>query len=180
MQIETRIQVADIPEEGLFLNFSELSKLIPEVDDYVKIGTTQGRLEIHKSGANIEINGWVKSQVHLCCDRCLKSFPKEVETSFFYLLQPKADFGRDLSSDHQLSRDEIDVYWYEDGQILGEELFREQILLQLPMRNLCKEECKGLCAGCGADLNEARCRCSEQEPEGPFAVLAQLKATSKN
>ncbi len=175
MQIETRIQVSDVPEEGLFLNFTELSKLIPEVDEFVKIGTTQGRLEIHKSGNDIEIHGWVKSLVYLCCDRCLTSFPKEVETSFFYFLQPKSDFGSDLSPDHQLSSDEIEVYWYEDGEIRGEELFREQILLQLPMRILCNEECKGLCPGCGADLNKTQCQCPEQEEQGPFAILKQLK-----
>jgi len=175
MKKETRVQVADIPEEGLFLNFSQLADLIPPVDDYVQIGDTSGRLEIHKAGANIEIRGWVKSIVHLCCDRCLKVFPKEVETDFFYLLQPKSDFGADLSPDHQLSKDEIDVYWYEDGEIMGEELFREQILLQLPMRVLCSQTCKGLCPGCGADLNVSECTCGEKESHGPFEVLAQLK-----
>ncbi len=177
MQTETRIQVADIPEEGLFLNFTELSKLIPEVDEFVKIGSTQGRLEIHRSGNNIEIRGWLKSIVYLCCDRCLKRFPKEIETSFFYLLQPKSDFGKGLSPDHQLSTEEIEVYWYEDGEIRGEELFREQILLQLPMRILCNERCKGLCPRCGVDLNEAKCQCTKQEEQGPFAVLAQLKVS---
>jgi len=177
MQTETRIQVVDIPEEGLFLNFTELSHLIPEVDEFVEIGKTQGRLEVHKSGSDIEISGQVKSKVFLFCDRCLKRFPVKVETSFFYLLQPKADFGADLEPDHQLSNDEIDVYWYEDGEIKGEELFREQILLQLPMRALCSETCKGLCPGCGVDLNETACQCAKEEPQGPFAVLAQLKAS---
>ncbi|NPA95847.1 MAG: DUF177 domain-containing protein [Thermodesulfobacteria bacterium] len=177
MQTETRIQVADIPEEGLFLNFAELSHLIPEVDEYVQIGNTSGRLEIQKSGNDIEIRGWVKSTVNLVCDRCLKTFPKEIETSFFYLLQPRDTFGADLEPDHQLSTDEIDVYWYEDGEIRGEELFREQILLQLPMRVLCSEECKGLCPGCGEDLNESECKCAKENVDSPFAVLAQLKSS---
>ncbi len=177
MQIETRIQVADVPEEGLYLNFSELSHVIPEVDGFVKIGNTKGRLEIHKSGNNIEVRGSVKSRVLLTCDRCLGRFHKNVETSFFYLLQPRKDFGAGLETDHRLSHDEVDVYWYEDGEIRGEEIFREQIILQLPMRMLCSESCKGLCPSCGINLNEAQCSCSRQVNDGPFAALAVLKVS---
>ena len=55
------------------------------------------------------------------------------------------------------------------------ELAREQIILSLPEKPLCDEECKGLCTSCGADLNEETCTC-EPEPADPrMAVLAGLK-----
>jgi len=175
MFLETHIQVSDIPEDGLFLNFTELAGLISEVDDYCTISHASGRLEIHRSDAEIHISGRVKSKVKLACDRCLQAFSTEVEASFFYLLKPTSEFYQDLESDHELSGDEVEVYWYEDGEIRAEELFREQILLQLPMRILCREDCRGLCPGCGADLNLEECRCKEVHATSPFAVLSRLK-----
>ena len=175
MLLETHIQVADIPEEGLSLNFQDLSEVIPEIDKYVVVCQASGRIELHKSGHEIKIRGWVKSRVRLVCDRCLERFHSDLETDFFYLLQPLDEFRMNLKEKHQVTSEEIDVYWYDNGEIRAEELFREQILLQLPMRILCTEGCKGICPGCGADLNRERCTCRDAADEGPFSVLRQLK-----
>ncbi len=175
MEPKTLIQVSDIPEEGLFLNFFNIAHLIPEVDEYVKIIDASGRLELHKKGADIEITGHISAAVQLVCDRCLDTFNRQVDTDFFYLLQPKDEFGQGLGEEYHLSKEDIDVFWYEDGQIKGEELFREQILLQLPMRILCSDKCKGLCPSCGVDLNREQCKCDKVKEDNPFAILAQLK-----
>jgi len=175
MLIETHVQVADIPEEGLFLNFEELAGLIGDLDEFSSVSHASGRLELHKSGAEVQISGWVRGKMNLSCDRCLASFAFPVDASFFYLLKPSKEFHREIEPDHEVTGDEIHVYWYEDGLIRAEELFREQILLQLPMRVLCREDCRGLCAGCGADLNREECRCQEVVNHGPFSALAGLK-----
>ena len=62
----------------------------------------------------------------------------------------------------------------------GEEIdltegIQEQVVLNLPMRPLCREDCKGLCAACGADLNLGECNCRRQPPDGPFAALRHLR-----
>jgi len=175
MSSETHIQVSDIPEEGLFLNFEELAGLIPEIDEYCIIASARGRLELKRSGQEVRVSGRVQGRLDLSCDRCLSRFSFQVKTPFFYLLKPPGDFYSDLEADHEVSTDEIEVYWYEDGVIRAEELFREQIMLQLPMRHLCSEECRGLCPGCGADLNREQCRCDQASAHGPFSVLAGLK-----
>ena len=172
---ETHIKITDIPEEGLFLNFEELAGLIPEIDRYCTIVQASGRLELHRSGSEISISGWVSSRLTLACDRCLNTFSSDVQTPFFYLLKPSGEFHSDLEPDHEVKGEEIEVYWYEGGEIRAEELFREQILLQLPMRILCRDDCRGLCPGCGADLNRESCRCRRVREQGPFSVLAGLK-----
>ncbi len=178
MQTQTHIQVSDIPEEGLFLNFLELSSLLPGVDEYTKITSAKGRLEIHKKAQDVEITGHVEAKVNLTCDRCLNHFERKFEADFFYLLQPREEFGRGLKEEHQLTSDDIDVYWYEEGLIKGEELFREQILLQLPMRIICRKDCKGLCPTCGKDLNKGKCNCQDDHSDSPFAILSKLKVAS--
>ncbi len=175
MFVDTHIKVSDIPEDGLFLNFEELAGSMPEVDEYCSIVHASGRLELHRSDKEIRISGWVSGNLNLTCDRCLKVFPADVKTSFFYLLKPSSEFHQGLELDHELSQDEVEVYWYENGEIRAEELFREQILLQIPMRLLCQEGCKGLCPGCGADLNQEECHCKDVHEHSPFAVLARLK-----
>jgi len=56
---------------------------------------------------------------------------------------------------------------------------REQILLALPSRRLCREECKGLCPTCGADLNAGRCDCEQREVDPRWSALAELKDKSR-
>ena len=60
-----------------------------------------------------------------------------------------------------------------------DDLLRQQLYLSLPVKNLCAEECRGLCPGCGANLNQADCTCGAGEDRSPFAVLRQLQATRK-
>ena len=175
MFLETHIKVSDIPEGGLFLNFEELTGVISELDDHCTVSRASGRLELERSGSEIKISGWVRARLILTCDRCLNTFWSDVQTPFFYLLKPSSEFQSDLESDHKVNGEEIEIYWYEDDEIRAEELFREQILLQLPMRLLCRENCKGLCPGCGVDLNKGMCQCEDVRDHGPFSVLAGLK-----
>ncbi|HQP29583.1 MAG TPA: DUF177 domain-containing protein, partial [Syntrophales bacterium] len=51
----------------------------------------------------------------------------------------------------------------------------EQILLQIPLKILCREDCRGLCPHCGANLNDGPCRCPEEAVDGRFSALKKLK-----
>ena len=65
-----------------------------------------------------------------------------------------------------------------DGELEMDELMREVFLLEMDTKNLCSEECKGLCSGCGADLNVEPCRC-KKEIDPRLAKLAQLLEPEK-
>jgi len=68
---------------------------------------------------------------------------------------------------------------YEGDAVDLDELVREQILLALPSRRLCREECKGLCPTCGADLNAGRCACEQREVDPRWSALADLDKSRK-
>lgn len=174
---DTIIIVADIPEEGLFLNYQHLEQVLPRLHEDRRVTQACGRLEVQRRGGDVHVKGHIKASVMLDCDRCLEESPVEVETEFFYLLRPQEEFRQDLLPELEVTDENVEEYWYEDGQIRADELFREQIMLQLPVRHLCSPECKGLCPGCGADLNREACRCQEHESDSPFAVLKGLLAT---
>ncbi len=174
---ETRIIVADIPDEGLFLNYQGLEGFLVELDSDKRLVQGEGRLEITRTGQDVHVEGWVRAVVKLRCDRCLEDFDLQIETDFFYLLKSPEEFRQELLPEQEVTEENVEEYWYEDGQIRADDLFREQILLKLPVRNLCRQSCKGLCPGCGADLNREKCRCPEPESDSPFAVLKGLLAT---
>jgi uncharacterized protein len=72
--------------------------------------------------------------------------------------------------------DAVDLYPLQ-GQVVDlAEVLREQVDLALPYRAVCREDCPGLCPGCGADLTKETCRCSATSGDDRWAELARLKA----
>ena len=96
------------------------------------------------------------------CDRCLKTFdnPKSVECE--YILAQELENGEN---------DEIVLL--EDGVVDIGELARTAFILEMDGKTLCSEDCKGLCPGCGVNLNQGSCTC-KKETDPRWAALAQL------
>ena len=97
------------------------------------------------------------------CDRCGKETVK----------QHNVHIERVLVS--QLAdRESDDIIEIPDMQLNAEELCTDEIVLFLPMKHLCKEDCKGVCATCGKDLNEGKCGCKSVSHDPRLEALAQL------
>lgn len=78
---------------------------------------------------------------------------------------------------HIEDRENDDYVQIRDGKLDLDAPICDEILLSFPMRILCRADCKGLCAGCGANLNEEDCRCTKKEIDPRFAALAALLET---
>ena len=121
----------------------------------------QGRVVNH-AGALV-LNGTARSELDLVCDRCGKEFSREKVVELDMLL---AD-----ALEQEDSEDEIFLL---DGNELDlDELVTTAFVLAMDTKNLCSEDCKGLCAKCGADLNLGPCGC-RPEVDPRLAALAQL------
>lgn len=121
----------------------------------------QGRVVNH-AGALV-LNGTARSELDLVCDRCGKEFSREKVVPLDMLL---AD-----ALEQEDSEDEIFLL---DGNELDlDELVTTAFVLAMDTKNLCSEDCKGLCAKCGADLNLGPCGC-RPEVDPRLAALAQL------
>ncbi|HIT31551.1 MAG TPA: DUF177 domain-containing protein [Candidatus Enterenecus stercoripullorum] len=99
----------------------------------------------------------------LICDRCAKLFIRDKRVDYETLLAMELENGES---------DDI-VLVDRDGQLDLDELMGDVFLLNLDTKNLCAEDCKGLCPGCGANLNEESCRC-KKEVDPRLAKLAEL------
>jgi uncharacterized protein len=118
---------------------------------HVDLEGTLGRVR-----RGFELNAALKGKVTLECVRCLESF--EHPLSFpFHLLFVTAE--RSEPGETQLQAGDCDLYPHTDGKVDLSAVAREQIYLQLPLKPVCREGCRGLCPTCGEDLNRGACPC---------------------
>jgi uncharacterized protein len=135
-------------------------------------------LEIHCDlSKNLDLilaKGWVAGKMSLPCARCLKSFERPYK-SFFEIHYRKKPEAMAEETDLEFSADEVETVYF-DGETLdiGEQV-RQTILLSVPMRVLCREDCRGLCGGCGVDLNVETCRCGEPPSDSRWEALKKVK-----
>ena len=99
----------------------------------------------------------------LVCDRCAKSFTRPKTVRCEYMLSDQAE-DQENDSILLLENDAVDV-----GDVA-----RTAFILDLDTKNLCFEDCKGLCPKCGADLNQGSCGCQRRDVDPRLAVLAKL------
>lgn len=118
-------------------------------------------------GDGVFVRGTLRTTVRLACRRCLSPVERRVDESVDLLYLEKVE------------EDELDGEVYRLPE-RGDELdlapaVREHLLLDLPEYGLCDEECRGLCPGCGANLNEGACDCVPQAAPGPWDALKTIK-----
>ena len=123
-------------------------------------GQVVGDVAIERSGDGITVRGRLRATAWLECFRCLKGFERMVETPFeFYADRSGTGRGR-KHEEQELERDHY--MGFHDGRRLDlTEHAREALLVELPIAPHCREDCKGLCPRCGADLNDGPCACQD-------------------
>ena len=102
------------------------------------------------------------------CDRCLKAFDDPRSVHCEYALAEEVE-----------NEDNDDIIVLEDGCVDVGDLARTAFILEMDTKTLCSEDCKGICPGCGVDLNQGSCTCKKQV-DTRLAVLAQLLEKDKN
>ena len=123
----------------------------------------------------LRLGGFVETSIRYTCARCLKQFSRRLATSFdlLYLPQPAGLAGPE--EEIKLQYEDMDVGFYDGIRLDVDLMVLEQIELAVPMRFVCREDCRGLCHSCGADLNEGTCTCRQEEPDSRLAVLREFR-----
>lgn len=121
------------------------------------------RLESVMEG--ILVTGRAEAGSSLQCARCLVEFRSRLDVEVCELYVIPAAAGADLDDTYKVAGAEVNL----------EPMLRDALTLALPLRPLCREGCKGICARCGADLNSASCACVEDALDPRWAPLEGLK-----
>ncbi len=117
----------------------------------------------------IRIRGAVKTYIEGSCDRCLGPVGIPVEREFDLTYRPMATIARE--EEIEVPRDELDVAFFTGEGIPLADVVTEQVILSLPLKVICRPECRGLCPTCGADRNREECHCPPPRSDSPFAAL---------
>jgi uncharacterized protein len=167
-----QIEVSRIPPEGLEVD----DPLTPEVLHLVEDGDVQlregGRLRCRVDRGDdesVQVRGRFHSPLQLDCGRCLESFDRELdqELDLYYLPRPDQPEDGDQEEEVELSDHDLVVAYYDGDSLDLGEMVREQILLGLPMKRVCREDCQGLCLSCGVNRNSGECQCEAAEAVDP-------------
>ena len=133
----------------------------------------KGEIKLLKT--DVYFKGKVEAEVRLICSRCLAQFHFKVgtELSARFISKPS---GEEFEFERQILPEEIDAEFYTNSKINLTNTVRDAILLALPMIQLCKKDCNGLCSECGQNLNESQCKCAVKGETDPrFEKLKQLR-----
>ena len=121
---------------------------------------------------DIRLVGKLSTRVERYCDRCLEPVQFPVNRSFDLLYRPQGiDAGQEEQS---VTTVEAEIGYYSGDGLLLEDALREQVLLALPMKTVCREECRGLCPRCGRNLNLETCSCPAST-DTHWGALGELK-----
>ncbi len=169
-----KIIITEIEDEGLEIEFSEPL----EGNNLLRpVGDVRASLVLNRIAEELSIKGNITGRVTLQCSRCLIEFEKDLSVDVDLTYLPIEEMGDEEA--HELSPDESDIAFYRNDEIDIEDVIREQLILNLPMKPLCSDDCKGLCPVCGEDLNLQNCSCNKTSIDPRFEILKKLLSDRK-
>jgi uncharacterized protein len=121
----------------------------------------------------IRITGMLQTKVELVCARCLDSLAEDISRDFDLFYRPMAAMPGEQEA--HLSSDDTELGFFEGEGLFLADVLVEQVTLAIPMKIICRSDCRGLCAHCGANLNHEGCRCNTHATDPRFEPLARLK-----
>jgi uncharacterized protein len=177
----------------VFLNRRELEvrkihfsvELAPGEVDFQSPTTRQSSILFAEGTAELlnetlgEIRVWGKVRVGMeaDCDRCLDPVPVQLENEFDLFYRP-SEFEAD-DAEHAIKEGEAEIGYYEGDGIELNEILREHILLSLPMQQICRESCQGICPLCGKNRNLAECQCEARLTDDRWSALRHVRESLK-
>ncbi len=121
---------------------------------------------------DIRLRASYSGNFEILCARCVEPVATPLSGDFDLIFRPE---GADaVSGEHAITEDETEIGYYQESGLLLEDVVREQVLLSLPGRTLCKADCQGLCPRCGQNLNLAQCSCDKGPVDPRWNALAGL------
>ncbi len=168
------IVVSEIPDSGMWVEFHGNDFVWEGLKGLNVTRYPEGKFFVEKSNTAVFVKGQVHAELRLICSRCLEEFPFPVDPEVRYTLQPRVPV---LDREIELTPEDLEYSYYDDDHIEIERLIEEPIVLAIPIKPLCHEDCLGLCPVCGENKNMKHCTCI---PHSQTSVFSILKAYMKD
>lgn len=134
-------------------------------------------VEEHRGGKNIvqdiRLVGDLSTRVEMRCARCLEPVSRDISQSFDLLYRPLGvDAGR---AEMHLADADVEIGYFQGDGVTLEDVLKEQVLLAAPLKEVCREECQGLCPQCGVNRNLQSCGCVLDVRDPRWSALNQIR-----
>lgn len=149
-----------------------------EIDLADETARVSGEIKIsgtaRRSSEIARLTGKLSGDLEIACSRCLLLTDFALDAFFDVDFVTAENYGS-VNNETELTQTDLSVSLYNGDQINLDELVLEQILLNLPMHQLCREQCAGLCLTCGANKNINPCDCGAKDIDPRWSALKELK-----
>jgi uncharacterized protein len=149
----------------------------PANEDFRVVAAVVFEADVSKDAQKVRLVGRVTTVLEMACGRCLEPFAVKVDAPFDLLFLPAATEAT-ATVDRELDDADVGLSYYEDDAIDLADVMQEQFYLALPMKPLCREDCRGLCPSCGTNRNIGVCACQVEWVDPRMDALRQLKKES--
>ena len=140
-----------------------------------QVGPLDWSASAERAGAEIRINGTLTTSIECPCSRCLEAAQTAISKPFDLFFRERDEAMFDEDEEIELNEEDTRTAFFTGTKLAIADILREQILLALPMKALCRLDCKGLCPECGMNLNSGTCTCSREEFNPHMDVLLEIK-----
>ena len=163
------IRVSEIPDEGVRIESpAEVGTVYPETDRSLDAVS----LTVERRGPELVVTGRFQATARLQCGRCLEALVQHVAPEVDLHLVPQP---RERQGDVELSPNELELDFYAGDVLDVAGLLRSETDLALPMKALCRADCRGICPMCGGNRNVTDCRCEARSPDPRLLPLEALR-----
>jgi uncharacterized protein len=175
------ITTAQLHKENITLDENLPEGAIDYTADIRQVGplSVKGKAELleeHRGHGDIvddiRLRAKFAGKFELLCARCLEPVNDELKGEFDLIFRPEAADAE--AGERAITEEETEIGYYGKSGLLLEDAIREQVLLALPGRTLCKDDCQGLCPHCGLNRNSTPCHCEESHTDPRWNALAGL------
>jgi len=174
-----KIHIDDIPLEGLNFDLDGTSREVRSAVTALDLDTetTAVHFEVHLrvSGRVVEVSGRMAGHLYLPCARCLEGVTHPIDDPFRFFLRSELEEPVPEDGEVELTPEALEYGFLDGDEIDLSGLLEEQLALAMPSKALCRSDCRGICQGCGADLNREPCRCEGTSIDPRWEVLRSLK-----
>jgi uncharacterized protein len=175
------ITIPDLEREPLAFDVSLAQGEMEYSEEVQQVGPVhvEGRAEVlqeHRGPReivpDIRLRAKYQGKFEVACARCLEPVEHSLKGDFDLIFRPLGVDGG--ASEHSITTDETEIGYYQKSGLVLEDVLREQVLLSLPARTLCRQDCKGLCPRCGRNLNSEECTCDAAVVDPRWSALSDL------
>ena len=164
-----KIKVSNLSNGRFDYDFEGKASDLDIFEPYV--GNFKTNVALTKFDSQIILDAETGIPANLICDRCAKEFQSVIKSNYRMVYLFRVNFD-----DEESEKEEVVYIHPETDKIDLDKDIRDYAVLAVPMKNLCSDDCKGLCTKCGKNLNDGNCNCTEENVDPRWEPIQKLKS----